>query len=430
MRPTTLILIHLVSGLWSLPSFAEGDWPTYMHDSQRSGATTEQLPAALARAWTYPRLLPPGETWQDEAKTDYSVAAGSQRPWKERTVYDRANHVAVAAGRVFLGSASEHTVVCLDAVTGERKWLFFTGGPVRMAPTYAGGKIYVGSDDGSAYCLDADDGSLVWKATPAGSANRLVPNNGQPVSPWAVRSGILVENGTAYYAAGIFPAEGVHLVAADAATGSWTTGAGHWLTTHTNKVSLQGYLLLSPSRVFVPGNRSNPAYFNRATGAYLGQYSDREAAGAFALLAGDSLYFGHSGRTAGRLAEGNATASDVISTISEANALVVSGGVNYILFDTKITAKRRSDGVQLWSAAAALPRALILAGSTLYAGGKDKVAAFDAATGAQTWQAEVRGEARGLAVASGKLFVSTSRGLLYAFAPESSASTQNTIEVR
>jgi outer membrane protein assembly factor BamB len=407
-----------------------GDWPTYMHDAQRSGVTAEQLPTGLARAWTYPRLLPPGETWADEAKTDYSVSSGSQRPWKERTVFDRVNNVAVADGHVFVGSGSEHTVACLDAVTGERKWLFFTGGPVRMAPTWAEGKIHVGSDDGSAYCLDAADGSLVWKATPAGAENRLVPNNGQPVSPWAVRSGVLIDNGTAYFAAGIFPGENVYLVAADAATGSWTTGAGHWRTTHTNKVSMQGYMLLSPSRVFIPGGRSNPAYFNRSTGAYLGQYSDREAAGAFALLTGDSLYFGRAGRTVGRLAEGNATASDIISTISDADALVVANGINYILFDTKITAKRRSDGTQLWSTAAAFPYSLILAGDTLYAGGKNKVAAFNATTGAKTWEAPVRGEARGLAAADEKLFVSTSEGLLYAFAPDSQSAAQSTIEVR
>ena len=32
-----------------------------------------------------------------------------------------------------------------------------------MAPTVTNGRVYVGSDDGYAYCLDAKDGRLVWK---------------------------------------------------------------------------------------------------------------------------------------------------------------------------------------------------------------------------------------------------------------------------
>jgi outer membrane protein assembly factor BamB len=60
---------------------------------------------------------------------------------------------------------------------------------------------------------------------------------------------------------------------------------------------------------------------------------------------------------------------------------------------------------------------LILAGETLFAGGDDRVAAFDATTGKMRWSARVTGKAHGLAVAHGRLFVSTDRGTIHCFSP-------------
>ena len=57
----------------------------------------------------------------------------------------------------------------------------------------------------------------------------------------------------------------------------------------------------------------------------------------------------------------------------------------------------------------------ILAGEKLILGGKDTVVVLDAASGDRLGALEVEGEARGLAVADGSLFVSTDRGNLYCF---------------
>jgi len=404
---------HLLSWLVLAGSAIGADWPAYMRDAQRSGITTEQLGTNLAPAWIYPRVLKPSVAWADEAKKDASVDIPSQRPFKIRTVFDRANHVAVAGNLLFFGSATEHTIHCLNVVTGEPKWSFFTDGPVRMAPTWDSGKIYAGSDDGAAYCLDAITGALVWKYTPAGTNNYLVPNNGHPVSPFAIRSSVLVDQGVAYFAAGIFPSEGVYLCAVDALTGLRTT-ASHWQTLHVNQGSMQGYILLSPTRVYMPGGRSNPFYFNRSNGALLGQYNDREASGTFALLAGNSLFFGRAGRTIGHITEGG-QAGDNLATYTDGNAMVVTATRSYLLSDTALAALDRATRAQIWSKAAAYPHALILAGTTLYAGGDNQVAAFDSANGNKLWSAPVQGRALGLAVAGGKLFVSTDLGFLHAF---------------
>ncbi|NOZ21441.1 MAG: PQQ-binding-like beta-propeller repeat protein, partial [Planctomycetes bacterium] len=61
---------------------------------------------------------------------------------------------------------------------------------------------------------------------------------------------------------------------------------------------------------------------------------------------------------------------------------------------------------------------LILAGNTLVAGGRDKVTALATEDGKVLWKAEVPGQARGLAVADGRLIVSTSTGEVLCFGPK------------
>ena len=62
------------------------------------------------------------------------------------------------------------------------------------------------------------------------------------------------------------------------------------------------------------------------------------------------------------------------------------------------------------------PYSLILADTTLFAGGENEVAAFDSVTGNKTWSSPINGRAYGLAVANGRLFVSTDSGYIYSYA--------------
>ena len=69
----------------------------------------------------------------------------------------------------------------------------------------------------------------------------------------------------------------------------------------------------------------------------------------------------------------------------------------------------------VWRKPCTAESAVIVAGNLVLAGGADQVTAFDAETGKEVWKADVEGAARGLAVASGKLFVSTTEGKIYCF---------------
>ncbi len=404
----------LLSGLLTgrLPAL---DWPTYQHDYQRSGLTQESLEFPLTLAWVH-QAKPPAPAWTDPPKADYYTAA-PQLPLKPRLAFDRAHHVAVAGGRLYFGSSVEHTINCLNADTGATNWSFFTDGPVRMAPTVQDGRLYAGSDDGTVYCLNATNAALIWKHTPAGTTNFLVANDGTFISPYAIRSSVAVDQGVAYFTAGFFPHEGVFLCAVDAAIGA-QTNASHWQRKLVGTAALQGYILLTATRIFMPGSRSTPYYFDRATGSMLGQYSG--AMGTYALLAGNSFFYGPAARGGGQITEGG-LAGDTIASYNSGNALVVTASRSYLLGDTTLSALDRTTRATIWTRSASYPYTLILAGTTLFAGGENEVAGFDSTTGNKTWSSPVNGRAYGLAVSSGRLFVSTDTGYIYSFAQSQSS---------
>lgn len=76
------------------------------------------------------------------------------------------SHPTVAAGRVFVGSQNG-TVYSLDAKTGCIRWTFSAAGGVRTALSVApaGGSrlaVYLGDTAGNVYALDADTGKRLW----------------------------------------------------------------------------------------------------------------------------------------------------------------------------------------------------------------------------------------------------------------------------
>jgi hypothetical protein len=69
----------------------------------------------------------------------------------------------------------------------------------------------------------------------------------------------------------------------------------------------------------------------------------------------------------------------------------------------------------LWKQPFAAESSIALAGNAVLVGGMDEVRAYDLNDGKEAWTAKVDGEVRGLAIASGRLLVSTTRGSIYAF---------------
>ena len=432
------------------------DWPAHMHDNARTGASSDELTLPLAQDWVFTPRHPPRPAWPLPARNDFwHKLHGLQA----RTTFDRAFHVAAAGDSLFFGSSADCKLYCLDAHSGRLRWSFFTEGPVRFAPTLAQGRVYAGADDGYVYCLAAGDGSLLWKCRPA-PAERRIPSNGRMVSTWPIRTGIAVDDGRVFCCAGIFPLQGVYLCSLDSADGT-----GVWKR-KIDGVSPQGYLLLSPSRIYLPTGRTTPAVFERQTGKRLGGFGG--SGGAWALLTDDALLYGPGNK--GELTASDPATSEALATFDGLH-MIIKGGMSYLHTTTQLYAldrtrylkltkeqkalSARQDAVQkrikqlgagaagaegvklvaelasvkntlnklskamqeccVWRRECACRCSLILVGDVLFAGGEGRVAAFSASDGEQVWSAPVSGNAYGLAASGGRLFVSTDSGSIHCF---------------
>jgi hypothetical protein len=190
------------------------DWPTYRHDVARSGVTDEAVAPPLAPVWVFHARHAPQPAWGDP-----KVGPVEDILELRRRHFDDVFHVAVEGDAAFFASSANHKVYCLDANTGAVRWTKITGGPVRLAPTLAGGRVFVASDDGWVYCLDAQKGQEIWKFR-AAPEDRRVLGHGKMISLWPSRTGVLVDDGLAYFGAGIFPAERAFLYAVKADDGT------------------------------------------------------------------------------------------------------------------------------------------------------------------------------------------------------------------
>jgi outer membrane protein assembly factor BamB len=54
-----------------------------------------------------------------------------------------------------VGSRNHH-LFAIDAVTGELKWCYKTGGPIFSSPAVVDGAVYIGSNDGYLYAIESE----------------------------------------------------------------------------------------------------------------------------------------------------------------------------------------------------------------------------------------------------------------------------------
>ena len=104
-------------------------------------------------------------SWDKVSPTAINSAVGapapsqpwcSRSPWLER----RGSSPTVGAnGTVYVGS-EDGTLYALNAINGSLKWNYKTGGSIHSSPAVgADGTVYVGSDDGYVYALQAASGN-------------------------------------------------------------------------------------------------------------------------------------------------------------------------------------------------------------------------------------------------------------------------------
>ena len=502
------------------------DWPTFMYDNTRVGRTPDNLESPLVRQWVYEAPSAPQRAWPGPGR---KVIEGLEL--RHRVSFDDVFHVAVVGDRVYFGSSVDNRVHCVDAKTGAEQWGFFTGGPVRLAPTIWNHRVYVGSDDGHVYCLDATNGTVVWQLR-AGPRDDRILARGRMTSRWPVRTGVLVDGGVAYFGAGIFPHATVYLYAVDAETGEviWKNDDISQRDAGRNDLTPQGYLLATKDTLFVPSGRALPNAFSRMTGQLIhrekhgwrrdagGQIGGTQAfladnqiysvgehhvlamnqqkgsvgfgwfQGRQMTLGGDMAYLAngeeivaldrlrHAAATRERhelqataktmqgelrshaahkdlqaVVDAKAQLERAQSRLDELAAASKKGTEEYSTARTAhakqqeavaaaekkyeqsridyLAKKTEHDSAQeqidvlsrqgvKWSVASPHESTMVLAGDTLVVGGVNEAALFEVDSGEKVWSAGVDGETRGLAVADGQLYVSTTKGKIYCFASD------------
>jgi outer membrane protein assembly factor BamB len=210
---------------------------------------------------------------------------------------------AVANGVVYVGS-EDGNVYALDAATGAKLWSFTTGGVVASSPAVANGVVYVGSFDHRLYALNAATGAKLWSFTTAGEvlsppavANGVVYvgsgdrrvyalNAVTGARLWSFTTGDIVDSSPAVAGGVVYVGSGDRRVYALNAA----TGARLWSFTTGNSVVSSP--AVAGGVVYVGSEDNNVYALNAATGARLWSFTTGNFIDSSPAVANGAVYVG------------------------------------------------------------------------------------------------------------------------------------------
>ena len=407
-RKFFLILIQLII---SIQIFAY-DWPMWRYDAERTASSPEQLPDELYLQWT--RHYSPREmVWDDPLNHDLMQ-------------YDKVFEPIVIGNTLYIGFNDQDKVVAINTNTGKEIWTYYANGPVRLPMAYYNNRIYFTSDDGHLYCLSARKGKLIWKFR-GGPSERKILGNKRLISAWPARGGVVIEDGVVYFAASIWPFMGTFIYAIEAKSGNiiWKndgTGSQFMQQPHGGAfafggVAPQGAMVISKNKLLVPGGRSVPACFDKNSGELLYYHLNRynKTGGAFVCANNDYIINHFRDRNTHLYKLNDGTKVEAV-TLEKYPAL---GEEQYYFSGNSITARNaKNPKIVEWILPVDASGDLIKAGSTLYAGGKNRITAVRLTTDGKPeilWEITIRGEVGRLVAANGKIFAVTLDGKILAF---------------
>jgi len=429
------------------------NWLSFQKDDKNSGVSSDSLIFPLNLQWQNVSMYAPDPAWPAPAKKDYWQRYPNLAP---RVIYDRAYHVTVKGKSLYYASSGDNKVYCLDAYSGKEKWSFSTEGPNRTVPTIYKNNIYVGSDDGYVYCLKSNDGKLVWKYK-AGEISRILPGNGRMISLCPVRTGIVARSGKIYFAAGLFPGVEVFLVALDAETGKeiWKK--------KQDGLAPQGYPVASDSLLYIPNSRATPYVFSLENGEKTEQLTGM--GGNYLSITEQQIIHGVNHRK-------EIASDDFLLAALNGHRMVFDKGCYFIATEKYLTSIHKSVNDKVFAERKELKNklslaieelkdlrenkkatmtglkfdqllteielltqqveqlkgkeidwrqeieqsyAMIVSSNAVIVGQDNKVSAISRVDGKSIWSSPVNGRAYGLAIAGGKLYVSTDSGDIYCF---------------
>ncbi len=396
------------------------DWPMWRYEPRRGAATPHELARELHLNWVV-ELSEPRRAWPPQMD-DF-----------DKLEFDLSYEPVVSGEMIYVPSMVEDKLTAYDIDSGEPVWEFYTDGPIRVAPVVWDGRIYVPSDDGHIYCLGADNGELLWKFR-GGPMDRKVLGNERVISMWSVRGGPVIKDGMLYFAAGMWPHEGVFVYALDAGSGDleWVnSGTGSRMDLHPHGgayafggVAPQGSIAVSGDKLIVPGGRTTPAVFDRHSGEmlYFRYQQGGKGGGGYRVYADEHVYFNP------RVYRNQLYSLDDGSHLDRVDAHVVAQSMVFgvddhhpfgQLLDMDGAGAKWQDNV-----IDGLEELHMLAGHRLYGSGQNgMIVGLDVGfkngdlTATPAWQDRVEGDVFRMIAARDRLFVVTTQGRIYAFGP-------------
>jgi len=232
------------------------DWPTYRGNCERTGSTPALIPDLTVQRWQ----------WKPAKPVDFHVYTVTN-PERTTSIPDFVPSPPIAAaGKIWFGDASG-ILRCLDAATGQIVWSLPTGAKMFTAPTVWKGCLYAGSGNGYVYCLDAVTGRELWRFH-AAPLDRRMMWYGHLISTWPIVTGVLVRDGTAYFAAGHQGINGIYVYALDAETGiqRWEAHKFSFPANNGGGSGAVGPLTIANGRLWLAGGGAWPVSFDLKTG--------------------------------------------------------------------------------------------------------------------------------------------------------------------
>ncbi|MGH2950817.1 MAG: PQQ-binding-like beta-propeller repeat protein, partial [Solirubrobacterales bacterium] len=180
-----------------------GDWPVYGYDDQRTRylPAKEVRPPYRASTWSFqagkllefsPIVVDGRLYFIDKDGLFYALdAANGKVQWKRDLGSLSASSPAYADGTVFAVTLEPGQAVAMRARDGKVRWSRPLPSRSESSPVVFGKKVVIGTEDGTVYAFDRDDGQIAWQVDTAG----------------AVKAGLALDDGTLYganYAGEVF----------------------------------------------------------------------------------------------------------------------------------------------------------------------------------------------------------------------------------
>jgi len=375
-----------------MKNFRRIRWP-FLAAALLLGACPASRPAPAVDGWRIFR--------GDEGLTGASPGKLGDKPellWKFKTGGPVKSSPVIAGGRVFVGS-DDGNVYALALADGARLWAFKTHDAVEAAPLAAGGLIYVGSADANFYCLDAD-GKLRWKFKTGdrilGSANFLTPAGGRG----------------ARIVVGSYDNK-LYCLQADKGKLVWSYESDNWIN---------GSPAVAEGRIVFGGCDQKIHVVSAADGKAIRIIDAGSYIAASAALARDEIYIGH---YQGKLLRADAATGEIVWSYGDGESAFFSSpalaGDRVVVGcdDQSVHCVRRKDGRRLWTFAtgdAVESSPVVCDGKVIFGSDDGRLYILALADGRKLWSHDIGGRiASSPAVAGGIIVVGCEDGFIYAF---------------